>query len=240
MKTLIFDIKGDYGHFKKPYSPMSPVTFPFPPPPAVMGILGAIMGFSKREYHEKLGWNKLKIAVRLLAPIQVFRSAINLLNTKDGTDKYFRPRANTNTHIQVNYEFLKNPAFRIFVAGMATENHDLLKLMLEQKKTCYTPVLGLAQCIADVTWVGEESAQNISGNKARIDSVIVLKDSILPTYEPGIRYQRTRIPVKMDPDRVVHSYQEILLGENATSISCTLKTNTEVYQVGDETISFFL
>lgn len=238
MKTLVFDIKGDYGHFKKPYSPMSPVTFPFPPPPAVMGILGAVMGISKTEYHEKLGWNNLKIGVRLLAPIQIFRSAINLLNTKDGTDKYLRPRANTNTHIQVNYEFLKNPVFRLFVTGMKTENHNQIKKMLENKKTVYTPVLGLAQCLAEINWIGEKSAKNISSDQVPIDSVIALRDGIRPTYEPGIKYQRTRIPAEMDSDRVVHRYQEILLAENAAPILCAIDPETEVYQIGDETISF--
>lgn len=238
MKTLVFDIKGEYGHFKKPYSPMSPVTFPFPPPPAVMGILGAIMGISKNEYHEKLGWDKLKIGVRLLAPIQIFRSAINLLNTKDGTDKYLRPRANTNTHIQVNYEFLKSPAFRIYLAEMTSENYDLLKGLLKDKKTTYTPALGLAQCLAELTWVGEKSARNVSGSHVTVDSVIALNDGIIPKYEPGEKYQRTRIPAEMDSDRVVHRYQEILLAENAKSILCTIQPKTEVYQVGDETISF--
>ncbi|MDI3478645.1 MAG: CRISPR-associated protein Cas5h, partial [Thermoanaerobacterium sp.] len=33
MKSLIFDIYGDFGHFKKYYTTSSPLTFSFPPPP---------------------------------------------------------------------------------------------------------------------------------------------------------------------------------------------------------------
>ena len=32
--ALVFDIGGEYGLFKMPYSPMSPVSYPLPPPPA--------------------------------------------------------------------------------------------------------------------------------------------------------------------------------------------------------------
>ncbi len=238
MRTLVFDIKGDYGHFKKPYSPMSPVTFSFPPPPAVLGLIGAVLGLPKEQYHEKLDWEKVMIGVRLLSPVHVFRTAINLLNTKDGTDKYLRPRAHANTHIQVNFEFLKNPAFRIFVAGLSSSMHDRLKHLLEGQQSVFTPVLGLAQCLADIGWVGETNARKVTEKAATISSVISLNDGISPRYKPGMRYHRTRIPAVMDGQRIVHRYQEILLTENGSPIECNLNGEIGVYRVGDETVSF--
>ncbi len=50
MRTLVFDVAGEYGQFKRPYSPMSPVSYPFPPPTAVLGMLGAIAGYAKDDY----------------------------------------------------------------------------------------------------------------------------------------------------------------------------------------------
>lgn len=238
MRTLVFDVRGDYGHFKKPYSPMSPVTFPLPPPPAVLGMLGAILGLPKTEYHAQLGWAKVRIGIRLLAPVRIFRSAINLINTKDGTDKYLRPRAHTNTHIQVNYEFLKNPAFRIYVGELPPDKHNQLKSLLENERSVYTPVLGLAQCLADINWVGEIPARQTRLKSTAIHSVISLKEGIGPIYEPGRRYQRTRIPTIMDGERIVHHYQEILLAEDAGPIECRIAGGTELYQVGDEIVSF--
>jgi len=38
METLVFDVKGDLGHFRKFYTTSSPLTFSFPPPPTVRGI----------------------------------------------------------------------------------------------------------------------------------------------------------------------------------------------------------
>ncbi|MCK8603805.1 type I-B CRISPR-associated protein Cas5b [Desulfoferrobacter suflitae] len=238
MRALAFDIRGEYGHFKKPYSPMSPVTFPLPPPPAVLGMLGAVLGLSKTEYPEQLAWARARIAIRLLTPVRIFRAAVNLINTKDGTDKYFRPRAHTNTHIQVNYEFLKDPAFRVVVGDLPSAMHNRLKNLLGAGKSVYTPVLGLAQCLADVNWLGEaEVRQGVTG-KAVIDSVISLGKGITPIYEPGRRYHRTRIPATMDGERIVHRYQEILLADDAGPIECRIREPAEVYQVNDEIMSF--
>jgi CRISPR-associated protein Cas5h len=238
MKTIVFDIQGEYGHFKKPYSPMSPVTFPFPPPPAVLGLLGAILGLSKTEYHEKLGWDKVRIGIRLKAPVRIFRSGINLLNTKDGTDKYLRPRAYTNTHIQVNYEFLKDPYFRLYIKDLPTKMHEQLKYLLQSERSVFMPVLGLAQCLADINWIGEIPTKLINSEHTTVHSVLSLKEGIEPIYKPGQRYQRTRIPAEMDSERIVHRYQEILLSEDAVPIECYIDKETEVFQVGDETISF--
>lgn len=48
MKVLAFDIWADYAHFRKFYTTTSPLTFSFPPPPTIAGILGAIYGTEKK------------------------------------------------------------------------------------------------------------------------------------------------------------------------------------------------
>ena len=47
MKCLVFDIKGDYGHFKKYYTTSSPLTFSIPPRTTVSGMIGALIGRSR-------------------------------------------------------------------------------------------------------------------------------------------------------------------------------------------------
>ena len=49
MKCLVFDIKGDYGHFKKYYTTSSPLTFSIPRT-TVSGMIGALIGLDKEEY----------------------------------------------------------------------------------------------------------------------------------------------------------------------------------------------
>ncbi len=37
--VLIFNLWGDLGHFKKPYTTTSPLSFAFPPRPTLAGII---------------------------------------------------------------------------------------------------------------------------------------------------------------------------------------------------------
>jgi CRISPR-associated protein Cas5h len=237
MRTLVFDVHGEYGQFKKPYSPMSPVSYPFPPPTAVLGMLGAIIGYEKDDYHEQLGWQKIRIGVGLLAPIQNFRAAINLLQTKDGTDAFFRPRAGQNTHTQVPFEFLKSPNYRIYVAGLSDESAQRLANNLMAGKTAYTVVLGLASCIADTGWLGEWDAQPLENISWAASTVVPLSADVAIEYEEGRRYHRLRVPAVMDGKRIVHRYQEVVLAEDGQAIRGQGGQHL-FYEINHETIVF--
>jgi len=218
MRCLAFDIKGEYGHFKKPYSPMSPVSYPFPPPTAVLGMLGAILGYGKEEYHQKLNGQQVQIGIRLLQPVQIFRAAINLLNTKD-SDPYFRPVMGKNTHIQIPFEFLKFPSFRIYVTNLSEQNSTQLKNYLINNQTVYTPVLGLADCLAEINWVGEYELEPYHEKNWQTQCVIPTQTDLKINYEDARRYHRLRVPAEMDENRIVHRYQEVVLAEDTKMIS---------------------
>ncbi len=218
MKTLIFRVKGEYAHFKKPYSPMSPVTYSFPPPPAVLGLLGAILGLEKDRYHKELGWQQVKIGVQLNTEVRVFRTGLNLLNTKDGTDPYFRPKAGKNIHIQVPFEFLKEPDYQIYVGNLPKSVHSKLVKLLASGKSLFTPVLGLAQCIADLIWINEAKAEPVNKEYWQVDSVLAKNETMQPFYDDGRRYHRFRIPSVMDQDRVVHQYKEVVVADDGGPI----------------------
>lgn len=237
MRTLVFDVAGEYGQFKKPFSPMSPVSYPFPPPTAVMGMLGAIAGYEKENYHEQLGWNKVCIGVGLRAPVQTFQSAINLLQTKTGTDTFFRPLAGHNTHTQVPFEFVRSPQYRIYIAGLQKNAEQDLADNLALGKTAYTVSLGLASCIADITWIGIWEAKPLSVSEWVSASVVPLFEGISIYYEDQRRYHRLRVPAVMDSQRIVHRYQEVVVAEDAKPIRG--QGGQQVfYEVGDEAIAF--
>lgn len=235
MRVLVFDISGPYGHFRKPYAPMSPVTYPFPPPPTVLGMVGAVLGIDKEAYHNSLGWEDIRIGVALKKPTRIFRTAINLLNTKDGTDKFFRPRSGKNTHIQVPYEFLKLPAFRIYVGNLPENEANRFAESLVNKQTAYTPTLGLSQCLADVVFVADVEAIEMERGHYPLNSVVAISDDVRVEYEVRRRYQRLRIPAVMDGQRVVHRYQEVVMAEDANPISVE---GGNMFEVDGDTISF--
>ncbi|WP_295447171.1 type I-B CRISPR-associated protein Cas5b [uncultured Thiodictyon sp.] len=234
---MVFDIAGEYGQFKKPYSPMSPVSYPLPPPPAVLGMLGAVLGYGKDAYHQRLGWDLVQIAVGLRAPLRVFRASLNLLQTKTGTDGFFRPLAGQNTHTQVPFEFLRHPHFRIYIAGLPDQVADELAERLRTGRTAYTVALGLAPCLADVTWVGEWSAQPLANPEWQVTTAVPLRDGIQVHYEDSRRYHRLRIPVTMDGSRIVHRHQEIVLAEDGQPIRGQGGTGV-LHAIGPDSVAF--
>ena len=82
MKCLVFDIKGDYGHFKKYYTTSSPLTFSIPPRTTVSGMIGALIGLDKEEYLKYFSKEDAKIAIQINSPINKTRISYNLINTK--------------------------------------------------------------------------------------------------------------------------------------------------------------
>jgi CRISPR-associated protein Cas5h len=233
-QTVAFEVWGDYGHFRKPYAPLSPVTYPVPPPTAVLGLLGAICGIDKDRYHDELGWETVQVGMRSLNPLRLYRAGLNLLNTKDGTDRYFRPSKGAS-HIQVPYEFLVEPRFRIFVGALPASWHETLVSRLEQRQPEFTPTLGLANCLAEVKLVAAGEAETLGTGATEVSSVVPLGDSIKLNYTGVRAVQRFRIPAQMDGDRVVHRYQEVAVATDGEPLSVE---GVAVHRLGDDVFCF--
>jgi CRISPR-associated protein Cas5h len=233
MRTITFEMRGPYGHFRKPYAPVSPVTYPFPPPPTVMGMVGAICGYAKDEYAERIGWRDIRIAVCLLSPVKRFRAGLNLINTK--SNKYFRLVSET-PRSQIPYEFLKDPSYAIYIANANAETMDRLGSLLAENRTVYTPTLGLSQCIATVSSAGTRDATPLSTGVHQVNSVIPMGQVEAIHYEQGERYTRVRVPERMRPDRTVEKYGEVTVAEGA---GAAMVETSHAYRVGEEVVLFF-
>lgn len=237
MRTLVFEVRGEYALFKKPYSPMSPVSYPFPPPPAVLGMLGAIAGYAKSDYLERLGWQQVRIAVQVLRPLRTWRAGVNWLQTKSGTDSFFRPKAGENTHSQIPHEFLRDVAFRIYVAQLPPPAEQHLEQQLAAGRSEYSVTLGLANCLAELTWIGATTAQQQQQPVWSSRAVLPLHTGLDVDYQPHVPYQRLRMPVVMNPQRQVQRYQEVLLAPAGQSIEAQGALE-HVYTVFGESVLF--
>ncbi len=96
-KILKFKIWGDYAHFKKFYTTTSPLTFEFPPPPTIIGIISAIIGLDKNEYLEHFqNPDEFKIALSIQNPIKKVRWTQNLIDTKHHFLENQKPYTNSD------------------------------------------------------------------------------------------------------------------------------------------------
>lgn len=222
MKMLKFRLWGDYAHFKKYYTTTSPLTFEFPPPPTLAGIISAIIGLDKTEYLNRFQQPEdFRLAIRLNGPVQKVRWTINLI----GTNRHFWRIYNRT---QIRTEFLKNPDFTIFFWHRETSIYNLLKQQLENHASIYTVSLGLSELLANFEFLGECEMEAVAATDfVDIDSVIPAEQL---TTENAIDFEkhkeifRVNFPLHMRPDRVVTRRSGVLFERNAQSIRCQVPT----------------
>lgn len=224
-KFLVFDVWGDYAHFKKYYTTSSPLTFSIPPRTAIIGLISAIIGKGKEEYLSVMAKNKSKIAIRIIKPIKKIRITQNLIDTKGG---YWRPvkRGNLTGRTQIRFEYLKEPRFRIYFSHSDIGIYEILKNNLKEHKSVYTPYLGISECIADFVFIDEVSIDNIcdSYDFININTVIPL-DVIeeIDFLQENRKYFKERIPTEMLPGRIVTEYREVLYEVEGKPIKAKVK-----------------
>ncbi len=224
-KFLIFDIWGDYAHFKKYYTTSSPLTFSIPPRTALIGLISAIIGLDKESYFNIMTKDKAKIAVRIINPIKKIRMTQNLINTKGGYWTLIK-KPTHEPRTQIRFEYLKDPHFRIYFNHTDTEIYESLKSNLENHKSVYTPYLGISELIANFSFISETKISEILNGKEFVDinTVIPLDKEIkVNLLQPGKKYFKERIPVEMKPGRVVTEYSEVIYESEGKPISAKVK-----------------
>lgn len=94
MKIVKFRIKGDLGHFKVPYSNSNPMTYSIIPKPAIIGMIGAVTGYSReifKEYYPLLSEN-LKYSISLNGEFKKRSISVYLCNFNNYTSHPERPK----------------------------------------------------------------------------------------------------------------------------------------------------
>lgn len=209
-KFLIFDVWGDYAHFKKYYTTSSPLTFLIPPRTVVIGLISAIIGKGKEEYLNLMTKDKANISIRIINPIKKVRLSQNLINTKD---EYWVPvkRSTHEPRTQVRFEYLKKPKFRIYFYHSDSSIYETLKRSLKNHKSVYTPYLGISECIAEFTFIDETFVDSICDSYNFINTIIPL-DVIeeIDFLQENRKYFKERIPTEILPGRIVTEYREVL------------------------------
>jgi len=227
-KVLVFDVWGDYTHFRRFYTTTSPLSFPIPPRTALCGLIGAIVGLEKEgnDYLNYFSSEITHIALKLLNPIKKTVIAENLIHTKNARG----PGMNLITErTQIRFEFLKDQKYRLYFHCSDEGNivYQKLKQNLTQHKMVYTPCLGLSENIANYKLEGEFEFNTIpcQDEYVSIDSVLPLKKI---SEREGIKFEREgeyfsiRMPLELNTERVVTKYGDIIFDRNCRPIEVKL------------------
>ena len=163
---VAFRITGEFAHFRNPFVTSYLSTYPFPPKPTVLGMIGAIMGYSPLEVLNLQ--NTVKISIKLNRPPTKALDYVRLWKFDEKKDIVFSP---------VKMEMLVRPDYTIFVSSKNEEFITALQKRLETRDFVYPISLGKNEFVAFV-----KEAFPISYNVDRevevysTDSI----DSILP------------------------------------------------------------
>ncbi|NLT95129.1 MAG: type I-B CRISPR-associated protein Cas5 [Clostridia bacterium] len=237
MNVIVFDIWGDYGHFKKFHTTASPLTFSFPPPTAVIGIVAAVLGMDKEKYWDSFTIENTKVAIRIINPVKKIRCGINVIDTKSAGPMFNRIKQRS----QLKYELLKDAHYRIYFHHNDLGLMEELKKMLQAHKTVYTLSLGGAQMLADFSFVKECEAEEISGGEyIQVHSVVPLQetenmDSYLFKFEENRLYSKEIVSLRMNVNREVLGYKTVLFDMNGLPITTR---GSQIMKVGSENVMF--
>jgi CRISPR-associated protein Cas5h len=237
VNVIVFDIWGDYGHFKKFHTTASPLTFSFPPPTAVIGIVAAILGMDKENYWDSFFPDNTRVAIRIINPVKKIRTGINVIETKSAGPMFNRIKQRS----QLKYEYLKDAHYRIFFNHNDLSLMEHLKSMLVAHKTVYTLSLGIAQMLAEFSYIGEYVAQEIpSGDYVKVNSVLPLgenfrSNSKIILFEENRQYTKEIVSTRMNANREVLEYKTVLFDMNALSITTNI---AGIVKVGTENVIF--
>ena len=234
-KILIFKLWGDYAHFKKFYTTTSPLTFEFPPPPTLFGIISAIIGLDKTEYLNHFqNPDEFKLALRIINPVKKVRWTENLIDTKQ---HFWRIKNRT----QIRTEFLKDPAYTVYFRHSDPDIYKRLKENLVNHQSVYSVCLGLSELLANFEFIREIEIESVvSEQEVELHSVLpdsYLKDERSINFESSREIFKVNYPIFMQPDRIVNKREDILFERNGLPIKCILRKHWKT-ETGENLVFF--
>ncbi|NLZ39596.1 MAG: type I-B CRISPR-associated protein Cas5 [Firmicutes bacterium] len=234
--AVAFNVSAPIAMFRRPYTTTSSVSFPIPPPTAIAGLLGAIIGLpngsDEKAFYAKY-WDEMKgtkIALSVINPISWFLTSINFWNLKE---------PQKSPHIRVKHQFVRQPKYRIYVHGGVEEK---LRQHLENGTFIYTPFLGTAYAIAEIEYLGQFPLQAVEENEISLASVLPLLDNQTVKIDifasKGIF--RDTLPFSLSSERsLIKTINTIYTSSAKEKIHLTSWEGLDVTAYKDEYIAWF-
>ena len=243
MKVYSFELSGQMANWRRFYTNSSSLTYFYPTRTNVIGILASILKLERDSYYETLCSENLDIALRIMSPL---RKQIQVLN--------YRSEIAGRTQIKLELVLPKcgdRVKYKLFLHAKNTETQNLIEKLrekVERRDLGYGVYFGQRQFRANITFL--ELHENKNDNK--LDSVqsvdtVVRKKNILGTLDISNvdesnqfvkRYNSDLIPMDFDSQRNIKRCEEVICEPETNKIELTEGHIEEVYQCGDEFISF--
>jgi CRISPR-associated protein Cas5 subtype I-B len=217
MKTILFEISGNWGHFKRPETNNNPLSHDLITKTALIGMIGAVLGKEREEMKSLFPQlsEDLLYSVQLLNAVKKiswgFTSRTAFKPWQSGTPKYF--------------EFLKNPKFKI-ILSLKDNRSEVIFLefvkYIKNEYAIFTPILGWHNCPANINFIsyGEvsEMKKGIFETSGFIEKPPKHKPKLLNI---NFRVGFEKLPTYQDNDfwNLPSFYKEVIYPDANSSIS---------------------
>ena len=251
LPIIVFRISGKYAHFRRPYTNVSSLSYPFPPRPTIAGLLGAILGVKKAKVAETFEENNLKVAVVIEKQTKTITHVTNFRQDGIGGISYsirkpkkgWKPKELKNIPpyneaTQIPMELIREPSFLIYVHLSDNRNFEDLLFRLQTARYVYTPCLGLSEFLAHIEFVTFTSAIRLSAKEYEVASVIAKEDcSLIREKLDAKRHQVQELKAPyIGTSTREFTYKRYLC--NMFCVSLPVMMKVDVYKINNTIISF--
>ncbi len=250
LPIVVFRYRGRYGHFRKPYSNVSSLSYPFPPRTAIAGLLGAILGVKKKKVAETFNYGNARIAVEMDAEVKTITHVTNFRQDGPGDVNYSikRPKSDwkpkppknvpaRNVSTQIPMELLRKPSYLVY-ANLKSGMDELIS-RIKTERYVYTPCMGLSEFLVEVEYVSVGVAEPLEPGELDVSTVVCKDDCslVLDRLKPeeGHNVHELKVPHLGTAERIF-TYRRYLV--DMTSKSLPVRMKEGAYQYEDKIIAF--
>ena len=245
MEAIRFKLSGEYALFKKPYANNQPQSFVIPPKTAILGMIGAIMGWSKDSYIDKLSFEEFRYGVRLItSKIKKDLIGVNLMQGKSAkftfNENPIKNPPERGQRSPTRFEFLKDMEWEIFLLIDNQEIRNELFKRLIIKRFVYSPYLGLQSLFAKIE-CDEDDLIDLEIAKEINDNLYTSfdKNQIKFKITKPVAFYNELIPIYFEKDRSLPQTKEMISFVGDYSIKITNKEELEGKLYQDEQNRFY-
>lgn len=191
-RLIVFDIRGSYAYFRRPYTTTSATSYPFPCRSNIEGLVAAILGIESSAYPET--FISSRIAISLLNNVSKMPFSLTYTHSDfwNNIARYLRT-GSTLPYIRAprRIELLREPKYRLYFSTNDSKLMDELGSKLENHEAVYPPYLGSNNMLANFELIDanakaqalpmqeEESYVSVSSIvpfRQRIPKILIQKD----------------------------------------------------------------
>lgn len=182
---VAFNWKGMFAHFRQFDANSSSLSYSFPPPTVITGMIAGLFGIERDEYYKLFSKKFLKLTVQIVTPPRKIMQTVNYIYA---TQPGHLNMSASNVHTQIPMEFVVSPRFpdepmtyRIFLKFDDGEFGRELEKVITKNQMKYLPYFGSAPFSSWIEWLGVPQKVEVlkSEEPIQVNSVVPV-DVIVP------------------------------------------------------------